>query len=183
MSLNKSVSIRRAYGFLLCCFLTAALMLLLAADLAAQSSTTGDVSGVVSDPSGAIVPGATVTLKSNETGRTSTAKTNNTGVYRFSLLSPGPYTITVSSPNFSPASVQVPIAVGQSITANVHLQVASAQQVVEVQAEGSNVQADNGNISTTMTHVRPNSSSKPPAMSSSNPKPMSSRPKSFMISF
>ena len=150
MSLNEKVSIRRSYRYLLCWFLTAAMLLLAAADLAAQSTTTGDVSGVVSDPSGAIVPGATVTLKSNETGRTSTAETNSLGVYRFSLLPPGSYSLTISSPNFNPANVQLPIAVGQSLTANVHLQVASAQQTVEVTAAPSMIQADNGNISTTM---------------------------------
>ena len=142
---------RGSSKFLLCWLLTAAFMLSAAVHLAAQSTTTGDVTGVVSDPSGAIVPGASVTLKSIETGRTSTAKTNSTGVYRFSLLSPGPYSVTVSSPSFNSATVQISVALGQSLAANIKLQLATEQQVVEVTAQGSNIQSDNGNISTTMS--------------------------------
>jgi hypothetical protein len=130
-----------------------ALLACLALGAWAQSTTTGDVSGVVTDPSGAVVPGATATLKSPDTGRTSTAVTNSAGVYRFSLLQPGPYRISVSSPNFNPATVQVYVAVGQATAANVRLQVASAQQTVEVTAEASNLQTDNGNISTTMSQA------------------------------
>ncbi len=144
---------RGASKYLLCWLLTAVFMLSAAVHLAAQSTTTGDVTGVVSDPSGALVPGATVTLKSIETGRTSTTKSNGTGVYRFSLLAPGPYSVTVSSPSFSPATAKIVVAVGQSVASNIKLQLASEQQVVEVTAEGSNIQSDNGNISTTMSQA------------------------------
>jgi hypothetical protein len=143
----------RRNKLLLCWLVAAAMMLFATVNLAAQSSTTGDVSGVVSDPTGAVVPGATVTLKSVETGRTSSAKSNNSGVYRFSLLSPGAYTITVSSANFNPASVQVYVSLGQATAANVSLQLASQQQTVEVTAEGSVIQTDDGNISTTMSQA------------------------------
>ncbi len=153
MSPNERVSIRKSHNPLLCWFLTAALILLTAASLCGQTTTTGDVTGVVSDPSGAIVPGATATLKNVDTGRTSTTTTNSAGTYRFSLLEPGPYTVSVSSPNFNPATVQATVAVGQSTTANIHLQIASAEQVVEVTAEGTGIQADNGNISTTMNQA------------------------------
>src|SRR5438270_6237938 len=68
---------------------------------AAQSIVSGDVTGTVSDPSGAVVPGATVTLKNADNGSSQTATTNNAGVYRFALLKPGRYTITVNQAGFA----------------------------------------------------------------------------------
>ena len=57
--------------------------------LMAQSLVSGDITGTVTDPSGAVVPNATVTLKSTSTGQTRNTTTNNNGAYRFSLLQPG----------------------------------------------------------------------------------------------
>jgi len=152
MSLHQRFLTRKFHALALCGLLVITL-LFVPVNLAAQSTTTGDVSGVVTDATGAVVPGATAILKSPDTGRTSNAVTNGTGTYRFSLLAPGPYTVTISSPNFNTATVRVNVAVGQATTADVHLQVASAQQTVEVTAEGTLLQADNGNISTTMTQA------------------------------
>ena len=56
---------------------------------AAQSLTSGDVSGTVTDPTGAVVPNASLTLKSNDSGTAQTRTTNAQGSYRFSLLAPG----------------------------------------------------------------------------------------------
>ena len=68
----------------------AVLVLLLAGILsisaAGQSLVSGDVTGIITDPSGAVVPNATVTLKNNGTGQQQTTATNNSGVYRFSLM-------------------------------------------------------------------------------------------------
>ena len=66
----------------------------------AQTSTTGDIAGVVTDPSGATIPGAKVTLKDETKGNTQESTTNKDGVYHFYLLSPGPYTIMVSATGF-----------------------------------------------------------------------------------
>ena len=66
----------------------------------AQTSTTGDIAGVVTDPSGATVPGAKVTLKDETKGNTQESTTNKDGVYHFYLLSPGPYTVIVSATGF-----------------------------------------------------------------------------------
>ncbi len=56
--------------------------------VSAQTSTTGDIAGAISDPSGAVVPGAKVTLKDETKGSTQETSTNNAGVYHFYLLSP-----------------------------------------------------------------------------------------------
>src|ERR1700745_1351150 len=78
---------------------------------AAQSLTSGDAAGTITDPSGAVVPNATVTLKSNDTGATQTRTTNAQGAYRFSLLAPGTYTISVTASGFQGTQKQLTITV------------------------------------------------------------------------
>src|SRR5436305_189057 len=117
----------------------------------AQSLVSGDVTGIVSDPSGAVVPNATVTIKNNGTGQTQSATSNAAGVYRFSLLSPGSYTVTGSAQGFQNKSQPVTVAVGQAATLNLQLPVGSSSQTVEVTAEAGVVQTQNGNISTTFS--------------------------------
>ena len=132
----------------------AALMLaccLLAPMSFAQSRTSGDIFGTVTDPSGAAVPNASVTLKNNDTGATQNTTSSDTGAYRFNLLNPGNYTVTASAQGFQGKVQTVAVAVGQASTVNIALQVAGASQTVEVTAEGGVIQTDNGNVSTTIS--------------------------------
>ena len=80
--------------------LLAAVTILLPTVLLAQSTTNGAISGTVTDPSGAVLPGLTVTLKSTEKGFTQEAKTNTQGFYQFTLVEPGTYTVTISAAGF-----------------------------------------------------------------------------------
>src|SRR5580700_4191237 len=66
-----------------------------------QATNTGTVVGEVSDPSGALVPGATVTLTDASAGVKLTDVTNAAGKYAFTTVPPGTYTITVSKAGFS----------------------------------------------------------------------------------
>ena len=65
-----------------------------------QSLIAGDIAGTVVDPSGAAVPDASVVLKSLDTAAVTEGKTNSDGYYRFSLLRPGRYEVTVSKGGF-----------------------------------------------------------------------------------
>ena len=85
--------------------------------LAAQTSTTGDVAGIVIDPSGATVPDATVSLKDETKGNTQETNTNKDGGYHFSLLTPGPYTITVKAAGFETVVRHADVAIGQIASA------------------------------------------------------------------
>jgi len=117
-----------------------------------QSLTSGGITGTVLDPSGAAVSGATITLKSRETGATQTTTSNATGAYRFSLLNPGDYSVSASSQGFQGATEHtVSVAVGQIATVNINLAVASASTTVEVTSGGSVIQTENANVSTTIT--------------------------------
>jgi hypothetical protein len=133
-------------------FLTASIVVFLAIGAAAQSLVSGEVTGIVSDPSSAVIPKAMVTLKNNGTGQTQTTETNQTGVYRFSLVSPGQYTVTVNASGFQNAERNVIVAVGQSTSMNMKLEVGStSSQTVEVTAEAGVVQTENGDVSTTFS--------------------------------
>jgi hypothetical protein len=116
--------------------------------LMAQSLISGDIAGTVTDPSGAVVSGATVTLKSDATGATHVATTGSNGNYRFSLLGPGSYTISVTAQGFSKAEVKSNSAVGQVVTADIKMTVGAATQTVEVTSAAPLVQADNADLST-----------------------------------
>ena len=125
--------------------------LFLAIAAAAQSQISGDITGTVTDPSGAVVPNANVTLKNNATGANQTATTNAAGVYRFSLLPPGSYSVTATAQGFQGASHRADVSVGQATAMNIQLAVGASGTTVEVNAEGGVVQTQNGNLSTTFT--------------------------------
>lgn len=116
--------------------------------LQAQSYTTGDVTGTVTDQSGAVVPNATVTIKSDATGATQTRTSNAQGAYRFALLPPGSYTLSANAPGFNPASKHVAVVLNQAVASNIQMAVAAKGTTVEVTAQGNGVQTDTGDIST-----------------------------------
>jgi Carboxypeptidase regulatory-like domain/TonB dependent receptor len=118
--------------------------------LAAQTTTTGDITGVVTDPSGSIVPSATVTLKDETKGVTQESTTNAQGTYRFYLLTPGPYTISVTSAGFQTTSRRVDVAVGQVQTVGFQLTLGASSSSVVVTEAAPLLQTDNGDTSTTL---------------------------------
>ncbi|HEV2173036.1 MAG TPA: carboxypeptidase-like regulatory domain-containing protein, partial [Nitrospira sp.] len=86
--------------------------LLLTVTLQAQTVTTGQLAGTVTDQSGAAVANGSVQIKSLDNGSVTTAKTNGEGYYQFSLLKPGNYIVTASMPGFESASRQVSVSLG-----------------------------------------------------------------------
>src|SRR5207248_10388180 len=129
----------------------AALLLAVAPLAYSQTLSTGALVGVITDASGAVVPGATVTLKSLETNESRTAATNETGQYRFSLLKPGPYSISAQATGLKSNVSKVEVAVGQAQSLNLALSVQGTQEVIEVQADAPVVQTENANLTTSVT--------------------------------
>jgi len=117
---------------------------------AAQTIVTGDVVGTVVDPSNAVVANATVTLSSTEAGVSQATKTSATGLYRFSLLKPGSYTLLVEQPGFRKVSQGVVVGIGNVTTANIQLQVGQGTEVVEVTGAAPLLQTENANIETSL---------------------------------
>jgi hypothetical protein len=125
-----------------------AIALLMAPSLMAQSLISGALAGTVTDPSGAVIAGATVSFKNDATGQTRTTTTNSNGNYRFSLLPPGAYTVTVNASGFSKSQTTAMVNLGQATIADVKLAVGSSSQTVEVTSAAPLVQADNAELST-----------------------------------
>ena len=119
-----------------------------APSLIAQSLVSGDLTGTVTDPSGAVVSGATVTLTSNSTGATRTTTTNASGAYRFALVPPGTYAVSVSAQGFSKADATVSVNVGQATIGDLKMAIGASSQTVEVSAAAPLVQSDNADLST-----------------------------------
>jgi hypothetical protein len=120
-----------------------------------SQSTSGQFNGHVSDPSGAAVPGATVTLLDVQTGVVRTATTNGAGQYTFPLVSPGEYKLTVGKAGFS--TEQNPpfrLEVSQNVTQDFTLRVGSASDTVTVSSNSELLDATSatlGNVVETRT--------------------------------
>ena len=99
-----------------------------------QTAATATVSGVVSDASEAVVPGAKVVLLDKATGLARTQETSSTGQYIFANVLPGNDTITVTMKGFIQAEVQLSVEIAKSYNINVTLKVGAATEVVEVTA-------------------------------------------------
>ena len=119
-------------------------------DLGGQTTTSGGLTGVVGDPSHALVLDAVVELRDNTKGMVHTTKTDGDGVYRFFFLAPGRYTLTVSHVGFRAESHQVIVLLGPPVTVNVTLEIAGVRTTVKVTGEAPPIQAENGDVSTTM---------------------------------
>lgn len=117
----------------------------------AQTTTSGGLVGVVTDPSNAVVPNADVEIKDNAKSTHQSTKTDRAGVYRFFFLAPERYTLTVSHGGFRTENRAVNVLLGPPVSVNVTLQVAKTTTSVSVTAEAPLIQAENGDVSTTMS--------------------------------
>jgi hypothetical protein len=119
--------------------------------LAAQTSTTGDITGTVVDPSNAVVLDAKVSLKDEAKGSVQETKTNKDGSYRFYLLAPGPYTVSVSATGFERVSRHLEVANGQIATINLALTLGASTTTVTVTEAAPLLQTENGDTSSALT--------------------------------
>src|SRR4029453_3053260 len=77
-----------------------------ALEVSAQTASTGALIGTVTDPTGAVLQAAQIALRNTGTGESRTAVTGEDGSYRFSLLAPGEYELTVEAVGFAPLVVR-----------------------------------------------------------------------------
>lgn len=114
-------------------FLVVVLMYVLSQQAAAQTLSSGQVTGQLSDPSGAVVPQAEIHLRDTGTGDLRTATSDSVGQYTFPQVMPGVYSVTVKASGFTQVVVpSVTVEVGKTSTINVGLQVGQTSQTVEV---------------------------------------------------
>jgi hypothetical protein len=118
-----------------------------------QSASSGSIAGLVSDPQGGVVPGATVVLTDIATNTKQTSATNDAGRYNFPVVNPGLFDVTVSKTGFKTAKMaQQKVSIGLVLTVNVTLEVGSLSETVVVTASplGSELQSSNATIGNTI---------------------------------
>src|SRR5262249_8519437 len=113
------------------------ILLLLSWNLSAfAQQPVGSIEGTVTDPSGAVIQGATVTITEKTTGRIINTKTNAEGFFEARALLPGQYTVKIQQTGFNAEVLDnVTVLVGQVAKASVALKVGAAQEVVNVSAD------------------------------------------------
>ena len=115
--------------------------------VSAQISSTGAVNGEVTDQSGAVVPGAAMTLQNVATGTVRSGSTNSVGLFNFPFLPPGTYTLTVKRQGFKTfVTRNIVVRVNESVRRNVPLQVGGGAQEVAVSAHPLQVNTENANL-------------------------------------
>ena len=109
--------------------------------LNAQTSTQGGVTGTVTDPSGAVVPGAAITIQNKATNAIAQAKTDGSGFFNVPLLDPGDYKVSITAPGFANYTADnVVVIVGQVTSLRPHLALASSSAEVVVTEQDSRCQ-------------------------------------------
>lgn len=130
-------------------FLIAVLTLVLGVTNLPAQGTTGQISGTVTDPNGAVVAGASVKITSSETGQTRNTATNEDGIYSFQLLPVGRYSVEITAQNFQAFKAEAVVNVTQTTVVDAQLGVTGATAVVDVEAPVLQVEtSQNGRVVT-----------------------------------
>ena len=127
--------------------ITIAVVLAAALTVFAQTTiSTGSIQGTVTDPSGAVVSGATVKITNKATGQGISTTTSSAGTYTSGALLPGEYVVRVEGQGFKTSELPVTVQVGVTSAGNVKLNVGEASQVVEVQAAQLQVNTEQATV-------------------------------------
>jgi len=114
-------------------------------------STVGRISGTVTDQSGAVVPGLTVTAQESSTGVRTPTVTQDNGSYVFTSLPPGSYTITVEKSGFTTIhQTGILLDAASSRTINLELKPGTVSESISVEANAEQVQTDSGDVTSTI---------------------------------
>src|SRR5487761_522907 len=125
-NLTRSISEKMAVG----CMITTALLFLLLVSISMHAQTVGaNLTGTVTDPSGAVIPHASVSIANTGTGITTKVVTNARGIYTARNLLPGTYSVTISARGFRSA-----------VAAGLVLTVAAQQVLNETLTVGGTIQ-------------------------------------------
>ena len=121
---------------LLLCFLLSLGVLLGPAHIAQAQERTGTITGVLTDASGGVLPGVTVTVTNNETKRSTVVVTGGDGIFNARALDPGRYTVKFELSGFAPQEApNVMLLLGSTATVDASLKVGALSEAVQVLAE------------------------------------------------
>ena len=123
---------------------------LLFCQIAIQAQTTGTIAGTVTDPNGAVVPGASVTIK-GEAGQDFSVVTNDGGSYRVPAVQNGIYVVTVTARGFKTLTVtKVKVDVGTPVTVDAKLEIGDVGEVVQIASGGEVLQTQTATVGSTI---------------------------------
>lgn len=117
-----------------------------------QASFTS-LRGTITDPSGALIPGASVTIENNSTGLKSSQTASGSGEYQFQQIPPGTYVITANGSGFSPQSKQADLLVNQPATINFKLTVQASATTVDVSSEAETLNTTDASIGNSVNNA------------------------------
>ena len=130
---------RSLWGWVLLCTLSTATLVF------GQNATTS-LRGVVKDPTGALVSGATITLTDNATGKKLSTTASSTGLYEFPQIFPAKYAITVTAAGFGEQSKTAELLVNQPATVDFTLSVQSSSVTVDVSAAAQTLNTSDASL-------------------------------------
>ncbi|HEY3972793.1 MAG TPA: carboxypeptidase regulatory-like domain-containing protein [Candidatus Sulfotelmatobacter sp.] len=139
-------------GWFLLALLLVTTALMFSTPASAQSTVgTGSIVGTVTDPSGAVVNGAAVTITNVATSQVVSVSSNASGAFNSGALTPGNYKVQVTAKSFSGASEVVTVQVGNTSTFNPKLQLGQESQIIEVQASDVQVNTEQASVQGVLT--------------------------------
>ena len=144
---------RRLCTVRLASFFLFAFLILIASPALAQK-ITGDISGTVTDTSGAVVKDAKITAVSTATGETRSAASSDAGYYRILELQPGFYKVTVTAPGFKTTARDAEVALARVTTSDFQLQVGQVSETVQVEDVAPLVDTTENRLSTVIESRR-----------------------------
>jgi hypothetical protein len=150
MSLNFNPPLRSA-GMFLALALAITFMLSPTFLLAQADVGNGNIVGIVTDPSGAVVSGAKITVTEKSKGVSTVRTSDSKGSYTSGALIPGNYTVRIEAPGFKTTEVPVTVQVDNTANGNVKLEVGQTSQVVEVEASSVQVNTEQPTVQGVIT--------------------------------
>jgi Carboxypeptidase regulatory-like domain len=122
-------------------------LLLLLASSFASAQSTATLSGTVTDPSGAVVPNARISIQDLSTGSDRISRSDSAGNYSVAALQPGNYSVTIEAPSFAAFKVaSVTLLVDQNATVNARLTIVSSAEVINVQSTAPILEAESTTV-------------------------------------
>ncbi len=118
---------------------------------AQASISTGNISGAITDPAGAVVPGAKVTITSKSTGAVTNFTSTGAGTFNSGPIGPGDYTVRLEAKGFKTTAITTAVLVGGTTPLNVQLEVGSEEQVIEVTSEAVSVNSEQSTVQGVLT--------------------------------
>jgi len=141
-------------GFLLCIAVIVVLACLSASQLVGQAIATAQLSGTVHDPTGAVVPGAAITISDATKGFSRSTTSDGEGNYQLLLLPPGTYTITATAAGFAKlTATNVVLTVGEQAQLALNLAIAGSE-TINVNAGADIIETQRSSQSTTVDQNR-----------------------------